>query len=1606
MIHFLHNIGDFFASNYFDENFSKKVIEKSGFSTDAIKEINQNINQLKPEYFKLKQRFIENHLRVKDKINLSHDFHSKVLRALGYDADHTQYHELFPINDKSVLPIRHILYRGDRPHLMVMEMHAMIKTKDEEEPDGLFEQSYTSLHDGDEKTTKEQKYHRSQWADIFTVSDEVSISPMIINQAVNELFLLPEQRRPHYVLLCAGNQYFLLEAEKWFRGSYLQLDLEALFDDAAITKEYYSIFYLLLGKDLLAPTAEMVLMDQLDEDSHKAAYEVTKDLKEGVIHAVESLANEAVRDLQAQGVQYTDIDANKLKDDCLNMVYRLLFLFYAESREDLDILPSNDEVYERGYSLEMLRDLEQVPLITESSLNGYFFHRSLFQLFDLLNKGYHENEGLNKGFKIRHLDSPMFDNNLLNYLNRVKIRNQVWQDVICELSLSKKQNKKSRGRISYANLGINQLGSVYESLLAFRGFLAETDYIEVHRKRKANETSEKVVNSDGSYLVPRHRLDDFDPKEVYHTEKADGEEELKVIPKGTFIYRLSGRDRQKSASYYTPEVLTQTTVKYTLKPILERLENKEISALDLLQLKILEPAMGAAAFHNEVINQLAQAYLTYRQQELKQQVDPNRYQEEIQKIKAYIALNNVYGVDLNPTAIELGKLSLWLNVIHKDMQTPFFGYRLGVGNAVVGSWLKVFKHKDFSFEPVGKAGNKFIKKEWWTQAPKHLQFGKKGILRREDEIYHFLLPDAGMASSGNIKLLKDAFPERAKRISEWRKEFCAPLRSEEYIRVQRIAKAVDALLLAHYGIQKNISLITENNPQYFGNPNTVMQLDFQSYSFEQKQSFAQERLKPNAPYYKLKQMMDYWCSLWFWDVRDAEHLPTRAQWYDDLEQLLNIDLASLNQQNTETAEEETVRDYRKDKKQLEKQLANALKQSTTSLFTNERADLVQRYAEQYKFFHYELEFIEVFRENNGFDIAVGNPPWVNITFDETGVVSEFYPEVFVKNFSAPKVKTFAEKHLAMNADLSSLYLNESIEAHTTKEFIGAIQNYPLLVGQRNNLYKCVLENGLHWISEKGYLGLIHPEGVYDDPDGYELRKEIYQRLKFHFQFQNAFNLFAEVAHREKYGIHTYSGKQGEVGFYSINNIFHPAIIDGCFINRETTELVEGLKVKDENSQSFVWNVKSHPSRKVWIDEKVLKILAKTFENTTDWEGAKLVSIHAKEIVEVIEKISDFPSSVSDKKTKITDLWNETIDVTKGNIRRETKYPNIDEFEMVYSGPHIFVGNPMYKTPREICIEKADYDIIDFTQINETYTARTNYVPQNVTAGYATSIKGFLQTDGSYDNWLDYNKVAFRKMLSQAGERTLSGAIIPPKSAHVNGLISLIFKDQSGLVEFSGLTSSLVMDFFLKTLGKSNLYDETIKSFPLGIADQYKPALFVRTLQLNCLNKYYAPLWEESFEEAFTQETWSIQDTRLKPFSSLTKDWTWNTPLRNYFERRMALVEIDVITAMALNLSLEELILMYNIQFPVLQQNEDDTWYDTKGNIVFTCSKGLVGVGLDRPNWDKIKDMQAGETYEHTITKSELYHGEKVIYYAPFTKQDRVEDYKRAWAHFEEKFNKE
>lgn len=1640
---FIQNVGDYFPSGYFSDDFFEKVQKCAGISNDEVKDICSPYVRLKQEYNDYKNFIINDRPRVEDAIKKTHDFHTRLLSILGYQTDHA-YQEHCVVNDEStpveMIPVRHVIRQGEQVKMLVMEMQNLIPIE-EKEPAGLFEQQYES-----DERSGQQKYSARQWRFVFNLDTEkYKISPAIINKAITHIFLLPEERRPHFILMLAGNTVFLFDKDKWAKGSYLQFSLDDLFAQASIDAKHrtlYALFHMLVSKHTLAAEGEMVLMDTIIEESYKNAYEVTKDLKEGVILAVETLANEALywwkQNNNIPVSDYTDDTfESEVKDDCLTIIYRLLFLFYAESRDELEILPVDDEVYKLGYSLESLRDLEMVRLNSDASRNGYFFDDSIHHLFSLLSDGHNAKaaDGNSKSFRVRPIDSPLSNDKNLHHLAGVCIRNIKWQEIIKALSLSKKKNYC--GRISYANLGVNQLGSVYESLLAFRGFYAEEDYIEVH---KAN------APQDGTFLVPYSRMGDFDISEVLCDQQTGNPV---ILPEGTFVYRLNGRDRQKSASYYTPEVLTRSTVKYTLKSILDDVRANKRQATELLELKILEPAMGAAAFQNEVINQLAEAYLAEQQRQQREKglrnwrIQPDRYRDELQKVKAYIATHNVYGVDLNPTAIELGKLSLWLNVIHKDMETPFFANRLALGNAVIGAWLKVYSKQDV-YGIFDRRDSTAKVNKWWEKAPHKVKFFSNRVNRSVNEVYHFLLPDANMLGVRSIKEQKKAHANEDKRMAAMLKDWTAPITDADFKTLQRISAKIDVLLKEYFTNQLSIDKLTNNRNDIWDGidhsaSNTLFKAEEQAESYAKKQQLFDTRYRHDNAYRKLKLAMDYWCALWFWEYDDADDLPTRQEFWGDIEALLDVDNSQLDTKTRQALERagsnvisEDMPEYGKmteDESQIVTKTQEEIltdSHAQVSLFAEEdplRLKIADRLAKRYHFFHPMLEFIEVFWLRDGFDIICGNPPWIKLEFDEKGILSEKYPEVAIRKVSAPDVRKMRDQMFNINPATKVLYRSEEIDTACSSKFMSAYCNYPLLVGQHTNLYKCVLENCMDMASDdNGYIGLLTPESIYDDPKGQPLRRELYKRLRYHFQYQNELRLFAEVHHHTVYGDQLLGPvRSSSPRFASLSNLFHPSTVDACFAH-DGHGLCEGKKEK-----SGRWNISGHKKRIVTFTDKELKVMSEAFEEGCDWESAKLVSIHVEEILDVIKRFSDFKKHVIDYNTIITEGLNETISVDKKQIIRNTKWAETKNMEMIFSGPHVFVANPYYKTPREQCILNSDYDIVDLSTLSDSYSARTNYIPNIPISDFRNLFVGFYKgqgTDGIIsDDWFSFYKAAFRRQIGADSERSLSGAIIPPNSAHIGGVVSVTFDNYDDLVEFSGCCSSTIWDFYVKILKISDVRINRINSFPLGIADKYKPALFVRTLLLNCLTTAYADLWQEMWDAAYKQDTWSLDDNRLKPFDQLHEDWAWDIPLRNYFERRQALVEIDVIAAMALGLTLEDLEMIYTIQFPVLQQNEADTWYDQKGNIVFTCSKGLTGVGLDRKRntktgmlgWEDIRGEQIDEntyagtspTHTHTIdpAKSELYGGQQVTYYAPYTKCNRIEDYRRAWVHFEEMFNK-
>ena len=1137
-------------------------------------------------------------------------------------------------------------------------------------------------------------------------------------------------------------------------------------------------------------------------------------------------------------------------------------------------------------------------------------------------------------------------------------------------------------------------------------------------------------------------MSDFDMSEILCDPQTGAPQ---ILPKGTFVYRLNGRDRQKSASYYTPEVLTRSTVKYTLKSIIDEVRDNKRKATELLELKILEPAMGAAAFQNEVINQLAEAYLLHQQRQQREnglrnwRISPDQYRDELQKVKAYIATHNVYGVDLNPTAVELGKLSLWLNVIHKDMETPFFANRICVGNAVIGAWLKVYgKNEVYGISE--RYGSKLKPNKWWEKAPHKIKFFANRVNRSVNEIYHFLLPDANMLGVRSIKEQKRANPDGDKRMAAILKDWTAPIDSYDFQTLQRLSAKIDILLKDYFTDQISIEKYTNNRREIWdgidhSNQESLFREEEQAESYARKQSLFDTRYGHNNAYRKLKLAMDYWCSLWFWEYKDADSLPSRQEYWADIEALLDVDDEKLDKRTrkaldrTGLVSDDTEAEYNRISEDESQIVAKTQEEMLTaahgniSLFSDDdplRLKIVCRLAERYRFFHPMLEFLEVFWLRDGFDIICGNPPWVLPTFDVIGVFSDKFPEVVLKGLKAPAVRADRDSYFAKCSSLEKIYNDELIDSTCTNIFTNSTCCYPYLQGIKTDLYMCILESSFEMLANNGFIGMVHPESIYDTAKLNDYRNEAYHRLRYHFQYQNELRLFAEVHHETTYSVNVYGGIKEKIGFYSIHNLFHPSTVDSCFIH-DGHGLCHGVKFEGK------WNTEAHKDRVVFFNEPTLEVLANVFEVDESVTSPKLVNTQSESTIRVVEKLADFPTHVKDFNTIITVGFNETTAVDDGILSREVSQRSLSD-DLILNGPHIYVATPCYKMPRLNVTNNSSYDIIDYTKIEDTFVPATCFISNVSKAQFREYIKGFQIGQDSlgnktFDCWLDYYKLGISEWVGSTSERTLSGAIIPPGVHHIGTIVSTTFKDKNKMVELSALVNSVPLDFYMKITGASHVKQYRIELFPLGIADKYKPALFSRTLLLNCLTTAYADLWQEMWDVAYKNETWSKDDPRLKPFSMLHEDWAWDIPLRNYYERRQALVEIDVISAMALGLTLQDLEMIYTIQFPVLQQNENDTWYDAEGKIVFTCSKGLTGVGLDRkrnaktgmPGWEDIRGEKIDEntyrgtmpTHTHTIdpAKSELYGGQQQTFVAPYTRCDRIADYRRAWAHFEKIFNK-
>ena len=246
---------------------------------------------------------------------------------------------------------------------------------------------------------------------------------------------------------------------------------------------------------------------------------------------------------------------------------------------------------------------------------------------------------------------------------------------------------------------------------------------------------------------------------------------------------------------------------------------------------------------------------------------------------------------------------------------------------------------------------------------------------------------------------------------------------------------------------------------------------------------------------------------------------------------------------------------------------------------------------------------------------------------------------------------------------------------------------------------------------------LHPEGPYDDPKAGALREALYPRLRAHFQFENAFQLFTEITIKNaSFWLHIYSTPKTRA-FDHIANLFSPATVDGCYTH-EGHEAVEGIKTKEGK-----WNVAGHRDRIVRVTDAALAVFAQLYdEQGTPSRRARLPALHAGVLQGVLGKLAIYPHRLADLGDDYcsTVMFDETGTQRDGTIHRRTSGDNgfvTDASDWVLSGPHFFLANPFNKTPRRVCTANGHYDPIDLEAIPDDYLPRTNYYPMADRAEY-------------------------------------------------------------------------------------------------------------------------------------------------------------------------------------------------------------------------------------------------------------------------------------------------
>lgn len=530
--------------------------------------------------------------------------------------------------------------------------------------------------------------------------------------------------------ILSNGQLWRIYSKSKRRDDCFEIDLPSLIK--ANDKEAFRFFYYFFRKDAFVPSRDGVaFLDRVLQGSIKYAIEIGKDLKDNVYWAMRRIAEGFIERGSNRLDKKDSITLARVQKNTMILLYRFLFLLYAEGKGLLDL---NDQHYQHYYSFD---EKKHEIAKTQDGKSDYRYdtnRTALFNeikdLFNLVNKG-SEALGISKEEMcyVPAYNGGLFDPEKYPDLENWLIGDKYLADAIDFLSRSKPKNGQ-RNFVDYSTLEIRHLGGIYEGLLEYKLKVADSD----------------LVASDSCWVT----LEEYNANRKQKKAFGDFKEDDRVSAGHLYLETDKG-ERKSTGSYYTPDYIVDYIVKNTIGPVVEQkwkdaLEKHESCIDAILSINVLDPAMGSGHFLVGSVDFLSQKLLEAVQKDFETGKIADTTPYTSAWARRDIVSHCIYGVDLNELAVELAKVGLWLTTISKDKPLSFLDHRLKQGNSLIGAKMSDLAwYHEGEGNPESKTGQQAIVppvfvKNILNKISEIEKIGEDNLndIKRKEQIFHEL----------------------------------------------------------------------------------------------------------------------------------------------------------------------------------------------------------------------------------------------------------------------------------------------------------------------------------------------------------------------------------------------------------------------------------------------------------------------------------------------------------------------------------------------------------------------------------------------------------------------------------------------------------------------------------------------------------------------------------------------------------------------------------------------------------------------------------------------------------------------------------------------------